>query len=247
MIQAFKIYSKKSETKNHDLSGNHFLVPPLIFLQAWQATLTYIISPVPNTYHWPDLSHPGLCPALLHFSHWMFTDTTTFTQNFSEQSSVTVCFNCAGHLKFARDERRAWTDTANSETEYRFDSSWQAESLKHHFFTRIPSIIYNTKSLECMLCENDSDYWKTRTLAPAQWEAAALWLFVVRRRTKCCCSAHYLTLNLSFLVLFLRFFLDQLLGFVRREIDEISISCEGLPAMHICAEKRKDKRYHKCI
>lgn len=55
--------------------------------------------------------------------------------------------------------------------------------------------------------------------------------------------AHYLALNLSFLVLFLRiFFLDQLLAFVRREIDEISISCEGLPAMHIGAEKRKDKR-----
>ena len=46
---------------------------------------------------------------------------------------------------------------------------------------------------------------------------------------------------------FFKGFLDQLLCFVRREIDEISISCEGPLAMHICAEKRRDKRYHKCI
>lgn len=53
----------------------------------------------------------------------MVTDTRTFTQNFSEKSGVTVLFNIAGHLKFARGERRARTNTVNSETEHRFDSS----------------------------------------------------------------------------------------------------------------------------
>ena len=55
--------------------------------------------------------------------HWVFTDTKTFTQNFSEPSSVTVLLSGTGQLKFARDEREAWAHMTNSETEHRFDSS----------------------------------------------------------------------------------------------------------------------------
>ena len=56
-----------------------------------------------------------------------------------------------------------------------------------------------------MLSENDSGYWKTRTLGPARRE-------VVRVTTLCpelpllSSNAHYLALNLTFLVLFSLFF-----------------------------------------
>lgn len=128
--------------------------------------------------------------------HWIFTDTRTLAQNFSEQSSVTVLFNGAGHLKFARDERRAWIDVANCETEHRFDSSWQAESLKHCFLTQIPSIIYNPEPWVHAI-------WKwfrlleDEDIPPAPWEVATLCLFVIGCHTKCCCYAQTLVLIIS--------------------------------------------------
>lgn len=94
------------------------------------------------------------------------------------------------------------------------------------------------QSLEYMLSENDSGYWRTRTFAPAQWEAAALWLFVVRCHTKCCSNAH--TKSIISFSLF-KVFLDELLSFVRREIIISSISCDGPLAMHICARRERTR------
>lgn len=105
-------------------------------------------------------------------------------------------FNGAGHLKFARDERRAWTDTVNSETEHRFDSCWQAESFKHCFFTQISSIIYNPEPWVHVVWK-----WfrllKYKDICPRIPRGGCILALTYKCHTKCCCYAQTLMLIIS--------------------------------------------------